>query len=188
MPVIIDVNGMRIGFLGYFDSIRTVSLRFADDTSAGPAGFNVDSLCEDITKLKTLADYVVINFHWGVEKSHETQERQIEFAHQSIDAGADLIIGHHPHVLQGIERYNGKVIAYSLGNFIFGGNSHHSYPTAVLRISIPVRSPSEYRTRLIPIFVKKWQPYALKGSRARRIVRQVKEYSSVFPDNIFIRR
>ena len=184
-PVIVDINGLRIGFLGYLDSIRTRTLQFAGDSTAGPAGFTMDSLLQDIARLRDQADYIVINYHWGVEKSHETQQRQIDIAHRAIDAGADLIVGHHPHVLQGIERYKGKVIAYSLGNFIFGGNSHHSYATAVLRISIPVRSPSAYRARIIPVYVERWQPYALKGSGARRILRQVEDYSEIFPDNIF---
>lgn len=67
-------------------------------------------------------DLVIANFHWGVEKSPKPNKTQKDFARLAIDNGADLVIGHHPHVLQGVEEYNGKYILYSLGNFCFGGS------------------------------------------------------------------
>ena len=89
-----------------------------------------------ISKYKDDKTVIVINVHWGVESSDTPEQWQIEAAHSMIDAGADLIIGHHPHVLQGIEQYNGKYIAYSLGNFSFGGNNSVSNPnTIILRTS-----------------------------------------------------
>ena len=79
---------------------------------------------------------IVINVHWGTEGADTPDDWQIQAAHSMIDAGADLIVGHHPHRLQGIEQYKGKYIAYSLGNFSFGGNSAVSYPnTIILRAS-----------------------------------------------------
>lgn len=69
------------------------------------------------------AKLVIIAFHWGTEKAAEPDETQKSLAHTAIDCGADLVVGHHPHVLQAIEYYKGKYIAYSLGNFCFGGNS-----------------------------------------------------------------
>lgn len=79
-------------------------------------------------------DLVIVSFHWGVEKSSKPNKTQKEFAYLAIDNGADLVIGHHPHVLQGIEQYNGKYILYSLGNFCFGGNRHPSEKdTAIFR-------------------------------------------------------
>ena len=69
------------------------------------------------------AKLVIVAFHWGTEKATEPDETQKSLAHTAIDCGADLVVGHHPHVLQAIEYYKGKYIAYSLGNFCFGGNS-----------------------------------------------------------------
>ena len=69
------------------------------------------------------AKLVIVAFHWGAEKAAEPDETQKSLAHTAIDCGADLVVGHHPHVLQAIEYYKGKYIAYSLGNFCFGGNS-----------------------------------------------------------------
>ena len=69
------------------------------------------------------AKLVIVAFHWGTEKAAEPDETQKSLAHTAIDCGADLVVGHHPHVLQAIEYYKGKYSAYSLGNFCFGGNS-----------------------------------------------------------------
>ena len=68
-------------------------------------------------------DLVIACCHWGVERTYDPTDYQVKMAHQCIDWGADLVIGNHPHVVQGIENYRGKVICYSLGNFCFGGNS-----------------------------------------------------------------
>ena len=70
------------------------------------------------------ADLVIVAFHWGSELADSPDETQVSLAHTAIDTGADLVVGHHPHVLQGIEVYKNKYIAYSLGNFCFGGNSN----------------------------------------------------------------
>jgi len=80
----------------------------------------------DIEKMKGLireagkeSDLVIVNVHWGVEYKHQHNKIQAEYGRAFIDAGADLVIGHHPHVVQGMEIYNGKPIFYSLGNFVF---------------------------------------------------------------------
>ena len=70
------------------------------------------------------AELIIVMPHWGVERENYANERQVTLAHQLIDAGADLILGSHPHVVQGFEIYNGKMIAYSQGNFCYGG--HHN--------------------------------------------------------------
>jgi len=84
----------------------------------------LDKLKADILDLKKNNSVVVINFHWGGEREYYPRAAQTELAHFAIDNGADIILGHHPHVIQGIEQYKGRIIAYSLGNFAFGGNSN----------------------------------------------------------------
>ncbi|MFT5874089.1 MAG: hypothetical protein ACI8WT_003049 [Clostridium sp.] len=82
----------------------------------------LDKLKEDIEALKKTNSVIVISFHWGNENQYYPIDAQKELAHFAIDNGADIILGHHPHVIQGIEQYKNKIIAYSLGNFCFGGN------------------------------------------------------------------
>lgn len=92
---------------------------------AGHRGWNLGIKSQVAKEIKLLkeqgADIVIFTFHWGEERQHYPNAAQRELAHFTIDAGADMVIGHHPHVLQGIEEYKGKKIVYSLGNFIYGG-------------------------------------------------------------------
>ena len=84
-----------------------------------------------IRKLREQCDYLVVYVHWGIERKETPEDYQRSLGKQYIDAGADVVIGSHPHVLQGVEYYKGKPIVYSLGNFIFGS----SIPkTALLKV------------------------------------------------------
>jgi len=107
-----EIDGVKFGFLGY--------------TAFESSDSFLKKLKTDIASLKAKGCIVIINFHWGIEKSYSPNETQKKIAHYAIDNGADMIIGHHPHVVQGIETYNNKIICYSLGNFCFGGNKNPS--------------------------------------------------------------
>ena len=84
----------------------------------------LNKLKQDILELKKTNSVIVINFHWGNENQYYPIDAQKQLARFAIDNGADIILGHHPHVIQGIEQYKNRIIAYSLGNFCFGGNSN----------------------------------------------------------------
>ena len=187
-PVIIHAQGKRIAFLAYLDSIHTKKLRFVTDSIAGPVNVNLTSIENDIQSLRDSADFVVINLHWGVEKSREPTDRQISIAHTLIDFGADLIIGHHPHVLQAIEKYHGKIIAYSLGNFVFGGIRRNTYTTAVLKVTLDSSADEAASAELLPVHVRRWQPLLLTGSRANALMKYVRKRSLRFPESIFKKR
>lgn len=108
--LLMDVNGVKVGFTGQFTVYE------------GPE--HMELLQKNIQALKDQgAQLIIANFHWGLELDTTPDADQIELAHAAIDAGAHLVIGHHPHVLQGVEVYKGRYICYSLGNFCFGGNS-----------------------------------------------------------------
>jgi gamma-polyglutamate biosynthesis protein CapA len=114
--VVLTRNGVRFGFLGYtFDqqngNWRDVDPRIA---LADPA-----VLCRDIAALRKRADVVIVSMHHGVEYMPKPNKAQIAFAHAAIAAGATLVIGHHPHVVQPQESYKNGLIFYSLGNFVF---------------------------------------------------------------------
>ena len=115
---ITKIKGQSFGFLGY-------------------RGWSLDKdflnkLKLDIVELKKTNSVIVINFHWGNESQYYPIDAQKELAHFAIDNGADIILGHHPHVIQGIEQYKDRIIAYSLGNFCFGGNSNPSDKTTFI--------------------------------------------------------
>lgn len=102
------------------------------------------------------------------------EKDQIWFAHRVIDYGANLIVGHHPHVLQGIEKYKDGVIVYSLGDFIFGGNRRIYKESAVLKVNIPVQNVAAWNIEMIPVAVKYWQPFELSNARRDTVLQKLK--------------
>ena len=121
-PVIITEKGESIGFLGASRVIPVGSWNASASKPGMLTTYDPSLLLEQIDHLKETCDYVVVYVHWGIEKKDRPEEYQRSLGKQYIDAGADLVIGSHPHVLQGIEYYKGKPIVYSLGNFIFGSS------------------------------------------------------------------
>lgn len=111
--IIKEIKNIKVGFIGY--SAWSAS----EETK--------NKIKNDIKDLKDKGAKIVIPyFHWGIENSYTPNEDQIEIARFSIDNGADLVLGSHPHVIETLENYKGKLIAYSLGNFSFGGNTNPS--------------------------------------------------------------
>jgi poly-gamma-glutamate capsule biosynthesis protein CapA/YwtB (metallophosphatase superfamily) len=108
-----DVKGIKIGALGYKGWIENETVR--------------QQIFTDIRTLREQgAKLILVHFHWGDERSYIPNNVQKSLGRFTIDSGADLVVGHHPHVVQGIEEYKGKFIVYSLGNFMFGGNKNPS--------------------------------------------------------------
>lgn len=116
-PWIKEINGIKFGFLGYNDVVPTSYA--ATENTAGSAWADINNMVADIQAIKSQVDVVVILAHWGIEYTNFPSARQNEIAHAAIDAGADLIIGDHPHWVQGVEFYRGKFIIYGVGNFVF---------------------------------------------------------------------
>lgn len=164
---IVDVKGIKIGFLGYsFPYELTAEMKKA------------------ITDLKTKSDLVIIYYHWGIERDEAPMDSQRRIAKESIDAGADLIIGSHPHVLQGIETYKGKKIVYSLGNFCFGGNKNPSdKDTMIYQHTFSFENDQLVKedNQIIPCMISStasrnnYQPTPVEGEDASRVLKKVNE-------------
>lgn len=116
-PVIIMKEGIRIAFLGY--GIAHSRQVYATKTRPGIAPLNREHIREDIIAVRKNADILIVSLHWGMEYDSAPSPSQQELAREIVDWGADMIVGHHPHVMQGVEMYRNSLIAYSLGNFIF---------------------------------------------------------------------
>lgn len=121
-PVRIADKGQEIAIIGATRVIPQSDWAAWKNHGGMLATYDPAILLGEIQSLKGSADYVVVYVHWGVEKEEMPKEYQRTLAQQYIDAGADLVVGSHPHVLQGIEYYKGKPIVYSLGNFVFGSS------------------------------------------------------------------
>jgi poly-gamma-glutamate synthesis protein (capsule biosynthesis protein) len=124
-PHVAEVNGLKLGFLGYVHVPVEALTNFdvqswtATTDEPGLAWGDPERIRDDVAALRPEVDLVIVLLHSGYEYIEEPSEPQKLAAKAAVDAGADLVIGHHAHILQGIERYNGGVIAYSLGNFAF---------------------------------------------------------------------
>ncbi len=116
-PAIHEVNGIRVAILGY--DIIAPQGPFATATTTGLAPVDLATLPDDIHAARAQADLVLPYFHWGIEYTKDPTEQQQQIARAAIDAGADMVLGNHPHWTQGIETYKGRLIIYSFGNFIF---------------------------------------------------------------------
>ena len=114
---VITVGAAKIAFLAY-SNLGSKSWE-AEGDSSGIAWLSQEDLRSGIKEAKTRADLVVVMFHLGEEYKTTSNSEQKSFARLAIDSGADLVVGHHPHVAQEVEKYKGKYIAYSLGNFVF---------------------------------------------------------------------
>jgi poly-gamma-glutamate capsule biosynthesis protein CapA/YwtB (metallophosphatase superfamily) len=115
-PCIMEINGIRIAVIGTVDASSGMNA-FAGPASSGVPPLDCENLCEKIRDLSGIVDHILISPHWGLERFRFPSPGQIKQAHAFIDAGASMVLGHHPHVIQGMEVYRKKPIVYSLGNF-----------------------------------------------------------------------
>ena len=115
------------------------------------------------------ANYVIVSFHWGLEGHYTPTSTQVKFGRGAIDSGADLVLSEHPHVLQGVEFYHHRLIAYSLGNFVFSPGSTAGHDSMILRITIGPHGIASVVAR--PAYIGSGGAPALaKGSAAKRIL------------------
>ncbi len=121
-----EIQGKILGFLGASRVIPEASWNASQYNSGVFTTYDATQLVSEIQKAKESCDFVAVLVHWGIERNTYPEDYQKTLARQYIDAGADAVIGSHPHVLQGIEYYQGKPIFYSLGNFIFNNSAYES--------------------------------------------------------------
>jgi poly-gamma-glutamate synthesis protein (capsule biosynthesis protein) len=176
LPAIIEAEGKKVAFLSY--SLTYPSEFFAGKSGYGTAPGVSSYFRNDIKLAGKQADYVVVSFHWGKELAEKPSNYQIRAARTAIDAGADVVLGHHPHVLQGIERYKNGVIFYSLGNFAFGSRSRHSDRSIIALISL---NDGFKNVEIVPLNVLNrdvhYQPSPLRGAAGQEVIARLSRIS-----------
>jgi poly-gamma-glutamate capsule biosynthesis protein CapA/YwtB (metallophosphatase superfamily) len=179
-PAIVKIKGKTLAFLSY--SLTFPLEFFASAGRAGTAPGYADFVKADIEKVRPLADLVVVSFHWGSELLTAAKDYQIDLGHRAIDWGADLVLGHHPHVLQELEVYKGHLIAYSLGNFVFGSESNRTNYSMILLLTF--RENSLVKVEAVPIDVNnyrvQYQPKVLAGKAADDVLDSINAASRRF--------
>jgi len=143
-------------------------------------------LAADINIAKNRAQLVIVSFHWGMERAFYPNDVQMELGRFCIDRGADIVVGHHPHVIQGIEKYKGKYIVYSLGNFCFGGNRNPSDKDCFIfqyHITFKDNQIVKDDGKIIPCSISSvsnkndYQPTVLQSKEKQRVFNRIKTYS-----------
>ncbi len=177
------IKGKRIAFLGY--SLTQPIEFFAGQNRPGTAPGYEKLVTADIISARSQADYVIVSFHWGKEANSTVQAYQRTAAHNAIEAGADVIIGHHPHVLQGIERYKNGIIFYSLGNFAFASTSTVADVSAMIRLKL---SDGHRYAEILPLDVLHrrvgFQPQLLTGEKGAAVIEKLNRLSQPFHTEI----
>ena len=166
------VNGVKVAFIGF-------------SQLAGSGQAQVKSAIKAAKKKK--AKIIIVSIHWGIERDYYPSGNQKSLGRYAISQGADLVLGHHPHVLQGVEKYKGRYIVYSLGNFCFGGNVNPSdKDTMIFQQTFYVKNgklSKKNDARVIPCslsgktYTNDFQPRILKGSSKKRVLGRLRTFS-----------
>jgi poly-gamma-glutamate synthesis protein (capsule biosynthesis protein) len=174
-PAYIESKGNTVGFVSVTRVVPEVSWK-ADKTHPGVAeAYSPDRAVAAIKEAKQNADVVVVMVHWGVEREERPVNHQTDLAHRFVDAGADLVIGSHPHVLQGFEAYKGKWIAYSLGNFVFSTTGIKSSETGVLNAKCG--KDGACSLSFAPMFAKNSQPAPMEEAERKALLARLSSLS-----------
>ena len=169
---VLDVSGVKVGLIGL--------------NGLNSAATNQLSKAMEQVKAEQ-ADIIMLQVHWGIESEYLPTRMQRDLAHQAIDLGADMVIGHHPHVLQGLEEYKGRMIVYSLGNFCFGGNQNpRDKDTMLYRQTFTMKDGEILdwtNYQVIPCLItstperNNYQPTPATGEEKKRISEKIQEIS-----------
>jgi len=176
-PAMLVRAGRRVAVLAY--SLTQPTEFFARPDHAGTAPAYGVFVTADIRQARQQADTVIVSFHWGGELEATPRRAQRALARRAIDAGATIVLGHHPHVLQGIEFYGNGVICYSLGNFTFGSGSRTTISSMIAQITVPDTGPPELE--IVPLSVDNrataYQPQPLTGTAAEAAITAINQLS-----------
>jgi poly-gamma-glutamate capsule biosynthesis protein CapA/YwtB (metallophosphatase superfamily) len=153
-PVILDIDGIRVAVLARNGLLPECVWYRTDAPNIAP--LDPDTIEQEVAAAARQADVVIVSIHWGVEYRQHPQPEQEDLAHRIIDAGADVILGHHPHVIQPIEEYHGGLIAYSLGNFLFDNPRRQCCDTLILECRLTKSGLADYE--VVPVEIRDRRP------------------------------
>lgn len=172
-PVIVKKGGLSFAFLANEDMLLEGIVNLPDRPAAAAA--SIEEMVENIRRVRGSVDFVVVSEHWGVEFQEEPTWNQVDKAHRLIDAGADLVLGHHPHVLQSIELYRGKYIVYSLGNFLFDQKQESRSQSMVFDCEFD--GSGIHNAGLRPVYVQRYRPRPATVEESQAIISRLQKLS-----------
>jgi poly-gamma-glutamate synthesis protein (capsule biosynthesis protein) len=185
-PAIVTVKGRKVAYLAFTQIVPSYFL--PSSARAGVAsGNSVSKMTAAVRAAHKKADIVIVSVHWGREQSYTINARQKHDARALIDAGADVVLSHHPHVMQGIDTYRGKLIAYSLGNFLFPYKTVEGRKSFILRFELGPTGKLANVTA-VPVYLGEWgRPVVQTGASATRILNKLAAISRPMGTKLTIR-
>jgi len=166
-PQIILIKDIRFGFLGY--SLHPEQ-SICEEVIYSQG--NLKKIISDVKKIRGKVNYLIISLHWGDEYVENPSKEQILLAHKLIDAGVDIILGHHPHVLQNIEKYKNGIIVYSLGNFISDMHPKRTKKSCIFKVKFTKNFIKEFD--IVPVYIgKKYQPRLVKNKNTKKSIQEI---------------
>jgi len=175
-PAIVEREGSRIAFLS-FSQVIPAHFFPGPATPGLASGRDRAKFLAAIRSAKKQADYVIVSFHWGVEQSYSANSSQVRDAHDCIDAGADMVLSHHPHVMQALEFYKGRLIAYSLGNFLFPYKTVEGRKSIILKAEMGPGGTAN--VSVTPVYMGEYgRPTIQTGSSAAGILAKLRDISA----------
>ncbi len=169
-PAFVESAGVRVAFLAYnefaplFFSFAYPRSFEATATQSGTAPLKPTAVEADIRAAKAISDAVAVYLHWGVEEADLPRPDQRDMARGFIAAGADLIVGTHPHVLQGFEIHDGRLIAYSLGNYVYDQKKPRQVESLILTTAVAPAGTT--RPTVVPVHINDGRPQPVVGDQA----------------------
>ncbi len=179
-PAVMDVNGDRAALLAY-SLILPAGFRAGQERAGvNPGRPDQQRLLKDIRATALEYEWVIVSIHWGVEYESAANADQRALAHRMVEAGADVVLGHHPHVIQGLEIYQNAVIAYSLGDFVFDHRSRETGEAFLLEAELREGRPPSLQ--ITPVYLSDAHgiPAVVEGDAADRILSRLVTLSSPF--------
>ncbi|GBF34076.1 capsule biosynthesis protein capA [Desulfocucumis palustris] len=175
MPVIVEKKGLKVGFLAFSRVLPRASWAAGPKRLGIASGYDPGPVKDSVKSLAGRADFVVVSLHWGKEMADYPRKEDVGFGHMLVDAGADVVLGHHPHVIQGVEFYKNKMIAYSAGNFIFSPSSTRAREGMIIQVEAENKKIG--RARIIPTEIINAQTHILQGQQRERVLQRVRVLS-----------
>ncbi len=184
-PGIVETGDDTTAYLAFTFVVPAGFVAQSDRAGIASGRWDVGLIEDAIKKAKRTHDYVIVSFHWGVEYKDDANAEQIKVAHRAVKAGADMVLAHHPHVIQGVEIYRKKLIAYSLGDFVFDHYSRKTGESFILNAKMGPAGVTDIK--VTPTYLDTYgRPAVVRGAEAKAILKRLKTISKAHGTKVVI--
>lgn len=176
-PAVVERDGASVAFLSFSHVLPPGFIATSDRAGIAQGRANMSAVTRAIREAADEHDYVIVSFHWGVEYADDANGDQVRDAHAAVDAGADMVLSHHPHVIQGVERFDDALIAYSTGDFVFDHFSRKTGEAFILNAELGPGGVGE--VSFTPVYLdSNGRPEVVAGRAAREILGRLRRISA----------